>query len=30
MDQMVQELLSANGGTFANAATNYYQNEPTR
>jgi hypothetical protein len=27
MDQMVQELLSANGGTFANAATNYYQNE---
>lgn len=27
MDQMVQELLSANGGNFANAATNYYQNE---
>jgi hypothetical protein len=27
MDQMVRELLSANGGTFANAATNYYQNE---
>ncbi len=27
MDQMVQKLLSANGGTFANAATNYYQNE---
>lgn len=27
MDKMVQELLSANGGTFANAATNYYQVE---
>ncbi|MBT6156558.1 MAG: DUF1549 domain-containing protein [Planctomycetaceae bacterium] len=27
MDQMVQELLGSNGGTFANAATNYYQNE---
>lgn len=27
MDQMVQELLSANGGTFSNAATNYYQAE---
>jgi len=27
MDKLVQELLSANGGTFANAATNYYQNE---
>lgn len=27
MDQMVRELLSANGGTFSNAATNYYQNE---
>ncbi|MBW3538866.1 MAG: DUF1549 domain-containing protein [Planctomycetes bacterium] len=27
MDQMVRELLAANGGTFANAATNYYQNE---
>ena len=27
MDVMVQELLGANGGTFANAATNYYQNE---
>ena len=27
MDVMVQELLSANGGTFANAATNYYQAE---
>ncbi|WP_166824659.1 DUF1549 domain-containing protein [Thalassoroseus pseudoceratinae] len=27
MDQMVQELLGANGGTFANAATNYYQAE---
>ncbi|MFP6675101.1 MAG: DUF1549 and DUF1553 domain-containing protein, partial [Pirellulaceae bacterium] len=27
MDQMVRELLSANGGTFANAATNYYQHE---
>ena len=27
MDQMVRELLSASGGTFANAATNYYQNE---
>jgi hypothetical protein len=27
MDQMVQELLSASGGTFDNPATNYYQNE---
>ena len=27
MDKMVQELLGANGGTFTNAATNYYQNE---
>jgi hypothetical protein len=27
MDVMVQELLSANGGTFKNPATNYYQNE---
>jgi hypothetical protein len=27
MNQMVQELLAANGGTFANAATNYYQAE---
>ncbi|MCA9106283.1 MAG: DUF1549 domain-containing protein, partial [Planctomycetales bacterium] len=27
IDQMVKELLSAQGGTFANAATNYYQNE---
>jgi hypothetical protein len=27
MDQMVQELLASNGGTFSNAATNYYQNE---
>jgi len=27
MDQMVRELLGASGGTFANAATNYYQNE---
>ena len=27
MDVMCQELLGANGGTFANAATNYYQNE---
>src|SRR5712691_2636080 len=27
MDKMVQELLSAKGGTFANAATNYYQIE---
>jgi hypothetical protein len=27
MDQMVQELLAAKGGTFKNAATNYYQNE---
>jgi len=27
MDKMVQELLSSNGGTFTNAATNYYQNE---
>jgi hypothetical protein len=27
MDQMVQELLSASGGTFKNPATNYYQTE---
>ncbi|MFN0198489.1 MAG: DUF1549 domain-containing protein, partial [Planctomycetaceae bacterium] len=27
IDKMVQELLASNGGTFANAATNYYQNE---
>ncbi len=27
MDQMVRELLSAQGGTFKNAATNYYQSE---
>ena len=27
MDKMVQELLGSNGGTFANAATNYYQTE---
>src|SRR5437899_4883678 len=27
MDQMVQELLGANGGTFKNPATNYYQIE---
>jgi hypothetical protein len=27
MDQMVQELLAARGGTFKNPATNYYQNE---
>ncbi|HUG66538.1 MAG TPA: DUF1549 and DUF1553 domain-containing protein [Pirellulaceae bacterium] len=27
MDQMVRELLGASGGTFANAATNYYQME---
>jgi hypothetical protein len=27
MDQMVQELLSAKGGTFKNPATNYFQNE---
>jgi hypothetical protein len=27
MDQMVQELLGASGGTFENAATNYYQME---
>ncbi|MEO8497170.1 MAG: DUF1549 domain-containing protein, partial [Planctomycetota bacterium] len=27
MDKMVQELLGASGGTFANAATNYYQME---
>ncbi len=26
-DTMVQELLASRGGTFANAATNYYQNE---
>ncbi|RMG35260.1 MAG: DUF1549 domain-containing protein [Planctomycetota bacterium] len=28
MDQLVRELLSANGGTFSNPATNYYQAEP--
>ena len=27
IDQMVRELLGSSGGTFANAATNYYQNE---
>ncbi|MCY2990104.1 MAG: DUF1549 domain-containing protein [Planctomycetota bacterium] len=27
LDQMVRELLSASGGTFENAATNYYQIE---
>lgn len=27
LDQMVRELLSANGGTFKNPATNYYQIE---
>jgi len=27
IDQMVQRLLASRGGTFANAATNYYQNE---
>jgi hypothetical protein len=27
IDQMVRELLSAQGGTFTNAATNFYQNE---
>jgi len=27
MDKMVQELLASNGGTFSNAATNYYQTE---
>jgi hypothetical protein len=27
MDQMVQELLAAKGGTFKNPATNYFQNE---
>lgn len=27
IDQMVRELLSAEGGTFASPATNYYQNE---
>jgi len=30
MDQTVQELLGANGGTFKNPATNYYQNETIR
>ena len=27
IDQMIQELLGSSGGTFSNAATNYYQNE---
>ncbi|HEX3998558.1 MAG TPA: DUF1549 and DUF1553 domain-containing protein [Pirellulales bacterium] len=27
LDEMVRELLSANGGTFRNPATNYYQTE---
>ncbi len=27
VDKMVQELLASTGGTFANPATNYYQNE---
>jgi Protein of unknown function (DUF1549)/Protein of unknown function (DUF1553) len=26
VDKMVQELISSQGGTFANAATNYYEN----
>ncbi len=30
MDQMVQELLGASGGTFKNAATNFYQIETDR
>jgi hypothetical protein len=30
MDQMVQELLSASGGTFKNPATNFYQIETDR
>jgi hypothetical protein len=28
MDEMVQELLGANGGTFKNPASNFYQNAP--
>ncbi|QDU79379.1 hypothetical protein Pla110_10870 [Polystyrenella longa] len=27
IDQMARELIAANGGTFSNAATNYYQGE---
>ncbi|MCH2182085.1 MAG: DUF1549 and DUF1553 domain-containing protein [Mariniblastus sp.] len=27
VDQMIKDLLGSEGGTFANAATNYYQNE---
>ena len=27
VDQMIQNLLGSEGGTFSNAATNYYQNE---
>ena len=27
IDQMVRELISSKGGTFANAATNYFQSE---
>ncbi len=27
VDQMIQSLLGSEGGTFSNAATNYYQNE---
>ena len=27
IDKMIQELLGSTGGTFANAATNYYENE---
>ena len=27
IDQMIKELLSSQGGTFSNPATNYYQNE---
>lgn len=27
MDEMVQKLLSASGGTFSNPATNYFENE---
>ena len=30
VDEMIQSLLASEGGTFTNAATNFYQNEPDK
>ena len=30
VDEMIQQLLASEGGTFTNAATNFYQNEPDK